>query len=196
MSNARGKKAHVQTTEILMTYTRTISSLQACWNGIRRQSRRQSLSSSYVDLLFCGQLVFHLIVSSQRNPPAPTRPKIVLAKMRPGQVISLECHAIKGIGQDHAKWSPVGMFRPSFQLLNVILRNILFGFCSATASYRLHPHITLLKQPAPHLARKFADCFSPGVIKVVNEGTRKPSPVWHSIFLTMSLHRKGENQDK
>ena len=107
----------------------------------------------------------------KKNPPAPTRPKIVLAKLRPGQVISVECHAVKGIGQDHAKFSPVGKFVSTY--MDSVHCIVLF--CAATATYRLHPHITLLKQPPPHLARKFADCFSPGVIKVVNEGTRMSS---------------------
>jgi DNA-directed RNA polymerases I and III subunit RPAC1 len=61
----------------------------------------------------------------------------------------MELHAIKGVGKEHAKWSPV-----------------------ATASYRLHPLILL--NPAhpipPHLAKKFASCFSPGVVKVSKEG--------------------------
>lgn len=34
---------------------------------------------------------------------------IVIAKLRPGQVINVELHAIKGVGKEHAKWSPVGM---------------------------------------------------------------------------------------
>ena len=42
----------------------------------------------------------------------------------------------------------------------------------ATASYRIHPYIKLIKQPPPYLARKFANCFSPGVVKVLDEGTR------------------------
>ncbi len=33
---------------------------------------------------------------------------ILLAKMRPGQEIELEAHAVKGKGKTHAKWSPVG----------------------------------------------------------------------------------------
>ena len=43
------------------------------------------------------------------NLPAPTNPNIVLAKLRPGQEIDMEVHAVKGVGKDHAKFSPVGM---------------------------------------------------------------------------------------
>ena len=32
---------------------------------------------------------------------------ILLLKLRPGQEIEVECHAVKGIGKTHAKWSPV-----------------------------------------------------------------------------------------
>jgi len=39
-------------------------------------------------------------------------------------------------------------------------------YCLATASYRLLPHIEILKPIPPHLAEKFQKCFSPGVIKV------------------------------
>ena len=42
------------------------------------------------------------------NPPAPTNPNIVLVKLRPGQEVEMEIHAIKGVGKDHAKFSPVG----------------------------------------------------------------------------------------
>ena len=62
----------------------------------------------------------------------------------------MELHAIKGVGKEHAKWSPV-----------------------ATASYRLHPLILLnpSNPVPPHLAKKFAACFSPGVVKVGADGT-------------------------
>jgi DNA-directed RNA polymerase I and III subunit RPAC1 len=59
--------------------------------------------------------------------PAPARAvhsDILLAKMRPGQEIELEAHAVKGYGQTHAKWSPVG-----------------------TAWYELCPEIALLGPP-------------------------------------------------
>lgn len=77
------------------------------------------------------------------SPPAPSNPNIVLAKLRPGQEIEIELHAVKGLGKDHAKFSPV-----------------------ATASYRLLPKIILKKEIPPHLAEKFKNCFTKGVIKV------------------------------
>ncbi|KIJ28156.1 hypothetical protein M422DRAFT_61939 [Sphaerobolus stellatus SS14] len=77
------------------------------------------------------------------NVPAPTNPNILLAKLRPGQEIEMELHAIKGIGATHAKWSPV-----------------------ATASYRLHPHIRITERIPPASVPKFVSCFSPGVIGV------------------------------
>lgn len=70
-----------------------------------------------------------------------TNPDILVAKLRPGQCIDLEMHAIKGLGADHAKFSPV-----------------------ATASYRLLPTITILKPILGKDAEKFAKCFPKGVI--------------------------------
>ncbi|KAJ7491189.1 DNA-directed RNA polymerase [Mycena latifolia] len=78
-----------------------------------------------------------------KNPPAPTNPNIVLAKLRPGQAVDITLHAVKGVGKDHAKFNPV-----------------------ATASYRLLPNIVIKKTIPPHLAEKFQKCFSPDVIRV------------------------------
>ncbi|KAJ7494523.1 DNA-directed RNA polymerase [Mycena galericulata] len=77
------------------------------------------------------------------KPPGPTNPNIVLAKLRPGQQVQMTLHAIKGVGKDHAKFSPV-----------------------ATASYRLLPNMVIKKPIPPHLAEKFQNCFAPGVIRV------------------------------
>ncbi len=70
----------------------------------------------------------------------PTNPDILLAKMRPGQKIDMEMHCIKGIGADHAKYSP------------------------AMASYRLLPSIEITKPILGDDAKKFARCFPKGVI--------------------------------
>lgn len=42
------------------------------------------------------------------DPPRPVLDDILLVKMRPGQEIAAELHCEKGIGKDHAKFSPVG----------------------------------------------------------------------------------------
>jgi DNA-directed RNA polymerase I and III subunit RPAC1 len=75
----------------------------------------------------------------------PVNPDILVAKLRPGQKIELDMHCIKGIGADHAKFSPV-----------------------ATATYRLLPEIKILRPIIGDDAKKFAKCFPRGVI-----GTQK-----------------------
>ncbi|KAL0112135.1 hypothetical protein PUN28_013407 [Cardiocondyla obscurior] len=74
---------------------------------------------------------------------------ILICKMRPGHEIHVFMHAIKGIGKDHAKFSPV-----------------------ATASYRLLPIIRLTKSVKDEDADLLQSCFSPGVIEVVEKETK------------------------
>jgi DNA-directed RNA polymerase I and III subunit RPAC1 len=84
---------------------------------------------------------------------APVKPDILIAKMRPGQAIQLTMHMHKGIGADHAKFSPV-----------------------ATATYRLMPTITITRPILGADATKFANCFPEGVIgleKVTKAETRR-----------------------
>jgi len=38
----------------------------------------------------------------------PVAGDILIAKLRPGQEIDLKVHCVKGVGKDHAKFSPVG----------------------------------------------------------------------------------------
>lgn len=80
---------------------------------------------------------------SGENAIAPVNPDILIAKLRPGQRLDVVMQAIKGIGQDHAKFSPV-----------------------ATASYRLLPTITITKPILGTDAQKFARCFPRGVIGI------------------------------
>ncbi|QIW95335.1 hypothetical protein AMS68_000853 [Peltaster fructicola] len=83
----------------------------------------------------------------------PMHPDILIAKLRPGQIIHVRCHCIKGIGADHAKFSPV-----------------------ATASYRLLPDIKITSPIVGADAKKFARCFPKGVIELVEDkesGERK-----------------------
>jgi DNA-directed RNA polymerase I and III subunit RPAC1 len=92
---------------------------------------------------------------SGENAIRPTNPEILIAKLRPGQKISVRCHCVKGIGADHAKFSPV-----------------------ATASYRLLPSITIKQPILGDDAKKFARCFPRGVIELVaDEETGKQKAV-------------------
>lgn len=76
----------------------------------------------------------------------PVQDDILIAKLRPGQEIHLEMHAILGLGQDHAKFSPV-----------------------APATYRILPTITILEPIEGEDADKFKRCFPKGVIKVIKD---------------------------
>lgn len=81
------------------------------------------------------------------NPVVAADPDILLAKLRPGQEISLRAHCILGIGSDHAKFSPV-----------------------ATASYRLLPVIDIKQPIKGEQAKRFQKCFPPGVITINKKG--------------------------
>ncbi|KAI8984533.1 DNA-directed RNA polymerase [Mycotypha africana] len=88
------------------------------------------------------------------DPPRPVHDDIVIAKLRPGQEVEMELHCQKGVGREHAKWSPV-----------------------ATASYRLLPEITILKPITGQDAEDFKKCFVDGVIEVVKENGVKTAKV-------------------
>uniref|UniRef100_A0AC35TW33 RPOLD domain-containing protein n=1 Tax=Rhabditophanes sp. KR3021 TaxID=114890 RepID=A0AC35TW33_9BILA len=77
--------------------------------------------------------------------PRMVQDDIIVAKMKPGQQIECKLHCVKGIGRDHAKFSPV-----------------------ATASYRLLPTIGLKENFYDGVGEKLQSCFSQGVIEMVD----------------------------
>jgi DNA-directed RNA polymerases I and III subunit RPAC1 len=81
------------------------------------------------------------------NDVGPCEDKILISKMRPGHELSLKLLAIKGIGKDHAKFSPVSI-----------------------ASYRLLPEIRLLREVSGRDAHLLQKCFSKGVIDIDKNG--------------------------
>jgi len=98
----------------------------------------------------------------------PVHEDILLAKLRPGQAIELEAHGRRSIGKDHAKYSPV-----------------------ATASYRLMPHVELLKPVYDELAKELANLYEPGVFDLVpctedEEGQECKAVVVNPYASTMS----------
>jgi DNA-directed RNA polymerases I and III subunit RPAC1 len=74
----------------------------------------------------------------------PIHDDILIAKLRPGQAIELEAHGRKGIGKDHAKFSPV-----------------------ATASYRLMPKIDILQPIYDTDAEELVHIYEPGVFDLI-----------------------------
>ncbi|XP_052469806.1 DNA-directed RNA polymerases I and III subunit RPAC1-like [Carassius gibelio] len=90
----------------------------------------------------------------------PVHGDILLAQLRPGQELDIVMHCIKGIGKDHAKFSPV-----------------------ATASYRLLPEITILQTIEGEQAESLKRCFSPGVIEIQNVNGRVISLYCHVILI-------------
>uniref|UniRef100_A0A8D0H787 DNA-directed RNA polymerases I and III subunit RPAC1 n=1 Tax=Sphenodon punctatus TaxID=8508 RepID=A0A8D0H787_SPHPU len=93
----------------------------------------------------------------------PVHDDILIAQLRPGQEIDVLMHCVKGIGKDHAKFSPV-----------------------ATASYRLLPDITLLQPIEGEAAERLKKCFSPGVIELQSIRGKKVARVANARMDTFS----------
>ncbi|XP_062850884.1 DNA-directed RNA polymerases I and III subunit RPAC1 [Trichomycterus rosablanca] len=93
----------------------------------------------------------------------PVHEDILLAQLRPGQELDIVMHCVKGIGKDHAKFSPV-----------------------ATASYRLLPEITLLEPVEGEKAERLKHCFSAGVIELENVDGKQVAKVVNSRLDTCS----------
>ncbi|CAH8475394.1 unnamed protein product [Schistosoma turkestanicum] len=77
------------------------------------------------------------------NPPIPVSPTILINKLALGDEIEARCVAVKGIGRDHAKFSPV-----------------------AAAYYKFHPIIKLLRTVEGEQAVKLQKSFASGVIGI------------------------------
>jgi len=73
----------------------------------------------------------------------PCESDILLNKLRPGHELNLTLLAVKGVGKDHAKFSPV-----------------------SCASYRLLPEIRLKSEIRGRDAHLLQKCFSKGVIEI------------------------------
>ncbi|KAF9583303.1 DNA-directed RNA polymerases I and III subunit RPAC1 [Lunasporangiospora selenospora] len=110
-------------------------------------------------------------------PIKPVYDDIVVAKLRPGQEIDVEVHCEKGIGQDHAKWSPV-----------------------ATATYRLLPEILVNGEIIGESAARFQKCFPEGVVDlVVENGVQKAvvvNPRKDTVSREVLRHHEFENKVK
>lgn len=64
--------------------------------------------------VFTSQMKWHPVGNQasvhKESNVGPVHGDILISKMRPGHELDLHLVAVKGVGRDHAKFSPVGMF--------------------------------------------------------------------------------------
>ncbi|CAL8086527.1 unnamed protein product [Calicophoron daubneyi] len=85
-------------------------------------------------------------IAGDDGPPSAASQTILLNKLAVGDEVEARCLAVKGIGRDHAKFSPV-----------------------CAAHYKFMPIITLLRPVEGDLAKKLQRSFAPGVIGIDEE---------------------------
>lgn len=123
----------------------------------------------YTKHVYSGDLVWMPQGAQAKNFPNGIRPvhdDILIAKLRPGQEIYLEAHGRRGIGRDHAKYSPV-----------------------ATACYRLSTEVELLEPVYDEDAKELVYVYEPGVFELVpasKKGKEVEAKVRNSYASTMS----------
>jgi len=96
------------------------------------------------------------------KPVRTVHEDVLIAKLRPGQAIELEAYCEKGIGQTHAKWSPV-----------------------ATASYRLMPDVHIVDKISGAQAESIAERCQPKVFDLEDVGGEKQLRVARPFGCTM-----------
>jgi len=88
------------------------------------------------------------------SPPAPVVGDVLITQLRSGQEIEAICHCEKGIGKEHAKWSPV-----------------------CTAYYRLMPDIELTKPIVGEEAEKLKSACPMGVFDIEDMSGKRTAVV-------------------
>lgn len=141
-----------------------------------KSSRREDIYNDYK--VFSSHIKYipvaaQLAMIQPMTAIAPVHKNILIAKLSAKQEIDLVMHAVKGIGRDHTKFSPV-----------------------ATASYRLMPEIKLLEPIRGSLAEKLKESFSEGVVNL--RGSKKEAFIANSRIDSGSrnVFRHPELKDK
>lgn len=140
----------------------------ACDSNPNAKSDETDPKAKYINsFVYSNQLVWDpqgdQATTFAQSPIAPIHDDILITKLRPGQAIKCQIHCEKGVGKDHAKFSPV-----------------------ATASYRLLPEIQILEDICGEDAGLFQSCFPPGVVDIVEEGGVRKAKVVNARKDTVS----------
>lgn len=101
------------------------------------------------------------------------KPGVLICKLAPKHEIEMTFKAIKGTGEQHAKWSPVSL-----------------------CSYRLMPKIIIEEDFFGEDAEELKSYFSPGVIEVVNNKAVVANPRLESMSREVFRHDKFKNSVK
>lgn len=109
-----------------------------------KSGRREDLYDNYK--ILSSHIKWAPLNGQEMLKVQPVHKKILIAKLSGNQEIDVKLHAYKGLGRDHAKFSPV-----------------------ATVTYRLMPDIQLLGKITGEAAQRLKESFSPGVIKLTGK---------------------------
>lgn len=109
----------------------------------------------------------------QENIALKIKPGVLICKMAPGNTISMEIEAERGIGKKHAKWSPVSI-----------------------CTYRLMPKIVIEKDFFGEEAKELQGCFNAGVIGIVDGKAVVENPRLDMISREVFRHDKFKNDVK
>ena len=145
------------------------SGLDAAALAAARKQAIETPGRPYTKHVYSGDLEWMPQGAQEKHFPDGIRPvhdDILIAKLRPGQEIYLEAHGRRGIGRDHAKFSPV-----------------------ATACYRLYTEIELVEPVYDDDAKELVHLYEPGVFELVPatvEGKEVEAKVCNSYACTMS----------
>jgi len=117
-------------------------------------------------LLYSDQITW-IPMRGQEHISVDIKPGVLICKMAAGNTIDIEMTAEKGIGQIHAKWSPVSL-----------------------CSYKLMPRIVLEKTFSGEDARELKSCFSEGVIEIVDGRAAVANPRIDTMSREVFRHEK------
>lgn len=98
---------------------------------------------------------------------------VLICKMAPGNVVKMSLKAILGKGEEHAKWSPVSL-----------------------CSYKIMPKIILEEDFTNEDAIELKNCFSPGVIELINNKAVVINPRLESMSREVFRHDKFKDKVK
>jgi len=145
------------------------SELERAALAAAREKAIETPGRPYTKHVYSGDLAWIPQGAQAKHFPNGIRPvhdDILIAKLRPGQEIYLEAHGRRGIGRDHAKYSPV-----------------------ATACYRLSTEVELLEPVYDDDAKELVYIYEPGVFELVpasKKGKEVEAKVCNSYACTMS----------